>query len=200
MTFVSPNRTLFGRVYINRSARIVIRGVGLIDDGPDEFHHGLVRVNRDEVWGYADPSGRIVVPVKYSCAINSEDISPLVCVGCRTEQPGEYQACLYSYWFHTDSCGHLTPSHAPWAAAQLSIDRLYTHDPDESDFYRHPKLSWGHPTCRYDCRQRELPGIHGGGGRPGSAAHAPAVFRMVSEKEQPQTRTSLAHGDAGQQE
>src|ERR1700723_2716431 len=24
--------------------------------------------------------------------------------------------------------------------------RLYTHDPAESDFYRHPKLSWGHRT------------------------------------------------------
>jgi hypothetical protein len=25
--------------------------------------------------------------------------------------------------------------------------RLYTHDPAESDFCRHPKLSWGHPTA-----------------------------------------------------
>ena len=103
----------FGRVYINRTGRIVIRNVGLIDNGPDVFHHGLVRVNRDEMWGYADPSGRIVVPVKYSCAINSEGIGPLVCVDCRTEQEGEYQACPYGHWLHTDSFGHLTPSHAP---------------------------------------------------------------------------------------
>ena len=39
-----------------------------------------------------------------------------------------------------------------------------------------------------------MPGIHGGGGRPGSVTHAPVVFRMVSKKRQPQTRTSLAHG------
>src|SRR4051812_3127707 len=34
----------FGAVYINRSGRIVIRNVALMDNGPDEFHHGLVRV------------------------------------------------------------------------------------------------------------------------------------------------------------
>lgn len=41
-----------------------------------------------------------------------------------------------------------------------------------------------------------MPGIHGGGGRPDSAAHAPVVFRMVSKQKQPQTRTALAHGGA----
>jgi hypothetical protein len=103
----------FGRVYIDRSGRIVIRNVGFMDNGPDEFHHGLVRVNRDEMWGYADASGRIVVPLKYSCAINSEDIGPLVCVGCRIQQGGEHQLCLDGHWFRTDSEGHLTPSPAP---------------------------------------------------------------------------------------
>jgi len=100
----------FGRVYINRSGRVVVRDVGFMDNGPDEFHHGLVRINRDGMWGYADASGRIVVPVKYSCATNLEDIGPLVCVGCRIEQQGEYHACLDGNWFQTDSHGHLTPS------------------------------------------------------------------------------------------
>jgi hypothetical protein len=103
----------FGRVYINRSGRVVIRDVGLMDNGPDEFHHGLVRVNRDGKWGYADPSGTIVVAVKYSCAINSENIGPLVCVECHIEHQGEYQACLGGRWFRADTRGHLAPSHAP---------------------------------------------------------------------------------------
>jgi hypothetical protein len=103
----------FGRVYINRSGRIVIRDVGFMDNGPDEFHHGLVRINRDEMWGYADSSGRIVVPVKYSCAMNLEEIGPLVCVGCRIAQAGEYHSCLDGHWFQTDIHGHLTASHAP---------------------------------------------------------------------------------------
>jgi hypothetical protein len=103
----------FGRVYINRSGRIVIRDVGLMDNAPDEFHHGLVRINRNEMWGYADASGRTVVPVKYSCAINLDDIGPLVCIGCRIDQQGEYHACLDGHWLHADSHGRLTPSHAP---------------------------------------------------------------------------------------
>lgn len=103
----------FGRVYINRSGRIVIRNVALMDNGPDEFHHGLVRLNRETMWGYADPSGRIVVAVKYSCAINTEDIGPLICIGCRIEQVDEYHACRGGHWFQPDTHGHLTPSHAP---------------------------------------------------------------------------------------
>jgi len=109
-----------GRVYINRSGRVVIRDVALMDNGPDDFHHGLVRINRDQMWGYADPSGRIVVPVKYSCALNYkdkyQDIGPLVCVGCRMEQQGDYHACVDGTWFHVDSQGSLTSSARPLSA------------------------------------------------------------------------------------
>jgi hypothetical protein len=112
----------FGRVYINRSGRILIRDVALMDNGLDDFHHGLVRINRDQMWGYADPSGRIVVPVKYSCALNYkdkyEDIGPFVCVGCRIEQQGDYQACVDGTWFSVDSHGNVasTPSPQPLSA------------------------------------------------------------------------------------
>jgi hypothetical protein len=110
----------FGRVYINRSGRIVIRDVAFMDNGLDDFHHGLVRINRDGMWGYADPSGRNVVPVKYSCALNFkdkyDDIGPLVCVGCRIEQQGDYQACVEGTWFHVDRHGNLAPSPHPLSA------------------------------------------------------------------------------------
>jgi hypothetical protein len=56
----------FGLVYINRAGRIVIRDVSFMDNAPDEFHHGLVRIDRDGKWGFADPTGRIIVPLKYS--------------------------------------------------------------------------------------------------------------------------------------
>jgi hypothetical protein len=107
----------FGNVYIDRAGRIVIRDVASIDNGPDDFHHGLIRINRGGKWGYADPTGRIVVPVKYSCALNFRDqfqnVGPIICVGCRWEQQGEYHACLGGEWFRTDSEGHLTPAHGP---------------------------------------------------------------------------------------
>jgi len=107
----------FGNVYINRNGRIVIRDVAWIDNGPDDFHHGVVRINRDGKWGFADPSGRMVVPAKYSCATNFrdqfQDYGPLVCVGCRMERRGEYESCLGGQWFHADSHGQLTPAHGP---------------------------------------------------------------------------------------
>ena len=110
----------FGPVYINRFGRIVIRDVAVMDNGVDEFHNGLVRIYSNQMWGYADPSGRIVVPVKYSCALNYkdkyDDIGPLVCVGCRMEQQGDYHACVDGTWFHVDAHGKLEPSPRPLSA------------------------------------------------------------------------------------
>jgi len=107
----------FGRVYVNRTGRIIIRGVAFMDNGTDDFHHGLVRINRGGMWGFADPTGRIVVPVKFSCALNYADsyqnIGPIVCVGCHDEQQGEYNACVGGHWFLTDRHGHLTPAPNP---------------------------------------------------------------------------------------
>jgi hypothetical protein len=107
----------FGAVYVNRSGCIVIRDVAFMDNGPDDFHHGLVRINRNGMWGYADSSGQIVIPLKYSCALNYrdkyDDIAPLVCVGCRVEQQGEHHACLDGQWFRVDSHRRLVPSHVP---------------------------------------------------------------------------------------
>jgi hypothetical protein len=45
--------------------------------------------------------------------MNLEEIGPLVCVGCRIAQAGEYHSCLDGHWFQTDIHGHLTASHAP---------------------------------------------------------------------------------------
>lgn len=107
----------FGAMYVDHNGRVVVRDVALIDNGPDDFHHGLVRIMHDGQYGYADPSGRIVVPEKYPCAFNLTDeytdIGPLVCVGCRTEKHGEYQACLDGTWFRADREGHLTPAKSP---------------------------------------------------------------------------------------
>ena len=106
-----------GFVYVNRSGRVVIRDVAMMDNGIDDFHHGLVRINRGRMWGYADPLGRIIVPLKYSCALNykdkDEDIGPLVCVGCRIEQQGDYQACVGGTWFHVDSRGSVASAPSP---------------------------------------------------------------------------------------
>lgn len=107
----------FGRVYVNHAGRIVIRDVALMDNAPDEFHHGLVRIERDGKWGYSDSSGHVIGPLAYSCALNYEDRSqdhgPLLCEGCQYEQVGEYHVCRGGKWFRTDSRGNLTPTTPP---------------------------------------------------------------------------------------
>ncbi|MGB6160106.1 MAG: WG repeat-containing protein [Acidobacteriaceae bacterium] len=116
----------FGRVYVNRTGRIVIRDVAFMDNAPDEFHHGLVRIEHEGKWGYADPTGKIIVPTQYSCALNYQnkdmhtDIGPLLCVGCRIEQQGDYKGCFGGKWFLTDSHGNLTPAPRPISAGDGS--------------------------------------------------------------------------------
>ena len=56
----------FGRVYVNRTGRIVIRDVAFMDNAPDEFHHGLVRIEHEGKWGYADPTGKITNGIHHS--------------------------------------------------------------------------------------------------------------------------------------
>lgn len=107
----------FGRVYINQTGRIVIRDVALIDNAPDEFHHGVVRIERDGKWGYADPSGQIIVPMQYSCALNSQDqntdVGPLICFGCHPKQVGECKDSEDGQWFLVDAQGSFTPTTHP---------------------------------------------------------------------------------------
>lgn len=103
------------RVAIN--GRIVIRDVAFIDNGPDDLHHGLVRINREQMWVMPMPQVESLSLLKYSCALNYkdqyQDYGPLVCTGCRVEKQGEYESCLGGQWLKVDSHGHLEPSPAP---------------------------------------------------------------------------------------
>lgn len=100
---------LGGRVYVNREGRIVIRYVALMDNEADPFHHGLVRLERAGKYGFADPKGRIVVPIRYDGALNSDEEGPRVCAGCRVEQDGEYHYFAGGHWFDVDAGGRLHP-------------------------------------------------------------------------------------------
>jgi hypothetical protein len=88
-----------------------------MDNATDEFHHGVVRLERNGRWGYADSSGQIIVPMQYSCALNYKDqytdIGPLICNGCRSELHGEYKDCAKGQWFLVDGHGNLTPTTRP---------------------------------------------------------------------------------------
>ena len=107
----------FGRVYVNRAGRVVIRDVANYDNGVDEFHHGLVRIERDGKYGFADEKGRIVLPAQYICAMNyvgvAGDFGPSVYVGGTVVSHGEHSWCEGGKWFRIDKRGKLTPDRNP---------------------------------------------------------------------------------------
>jgi hypothetical protein len=78
-----------------------------MDSGTDVFHRELVRLEHDRKYGFADRRGRIVIPVRYDGALNSDEEGPKVCVGCRMEKSGEYGLFTGGHWFSADGRGHL---------------------------------------------------------------------------------------------
>jgi len=51
-------------MYARRSGEIVITNVAPFDNGPDEFHDGMVRVSKHGKFGFADRSGKLRIPKK----------------------------------------------------------------------------------------------------------------------------------------
>lgn len=96
-----------GFVYVNPSGRIVIRDVSIIDNGADYFHHGVVRLERNGKYGFANARGRIVVPIQYDGASNSDDEGPTVNIGCKVEHQGEYSWCAGGKDYRVGSKGEI---------------------------------------------------------------------------------------------
>lgn len=74
-----------GWMYANEKGKVLIEGVAAMDNGPDEFHDGLVRVERKGKCGFADRRGKLVVPPAYDGCLNFESKVARVCVKCRSE-------------------------------------------------------------------------------------------------------------------
>jgi hypothetical protein len=71
-----------GWMYLNRKGQVLITGVPPMDNGPDPFHDGLVRVVEYKKYGFANRSGRIVIPAIYDGAMAFENGRAEVCIGC----------------------------------------------------------------------------------------------------------------------
>jgi len=74
-----------GWMYVNRKGKVVVNGVPQMDNGPDSFHDGLVRIVKNEKYGFANRQGDIVVPAIYDGALNFENGTAKVCKGCRNK-------------------------------------------------------------------------------------------------------------------
>ncbi len=75
----------YGWMYANRQGRIIIRGVMVMDNGPDDFHDGLVRYESGKKCGFANQLGKAVVLPQYDGCLNFKKGTARVCKGCHSE-------------------------------------------------------------------------------------------------------------------
>ena len=96
-----------GWAYFDRKGRIVVQNVATMDNGPNDFHHGLVRVVHKGKWGLANLHGAIVVPLKYDGMLDFDEHSKrwVVCSDCHDVTSGEYHWFEAGEWFWLDQHG-----------------------------------------------------------------------------------------------
>jgi len=97
-----------GWMYVSRTGKVVIKGVPTVDNWADTFHYGLVRVVRNEKYGFSNRKGQLVISPVYDGAMNFENGKAKVCKGCTSkcvEQGCEYHAFSSGEWFQIDTKG-----------------------------------------------------------------------------------------------
>lgn len=95
-----------GWSYIDRSGKVVVRHVAIMDNYASEFHYGLVRVNRDGKWGLADEEGRLVVPPSYDGILDYQPgLGWRACTGCCSKTGGEHSWFEGGDWITLDRRG-----------------------------------------------------------------------------------------------
>ncbi|MCU1300336.1 MAG: hypothetical protein JWQ87_620 [Candidatus Sulfotelmatobacter sp.] len=90
-----------GWMYVNRRGKVIIDGVPIFDNGPDQFHNGLVRFVEEHKYGFADQRGNVVIPARYNGALPFDKGRAKVCLGC-------VQKCA------DDACEHHIVSDGEW--------------------------------------------------------------------------------------
>lgn len=100
-----------GWAYFNRAGLIVVQDIATMDNGPSEFHHGLVRIVKAGKWGLSTPQGTLIVPPKYDGMLDyQEGTGWLVCSGCHVgpEKGSEYSFFTGGKWAWLDRHGKVS--------------------------------------------------------------------------------------------
>ena len=97
-------------VYFDRRGIVVVKNVAEIDNGPADFHLGLVLVTRGEKWGLANARGQLVVRFTYDQIFDYEhNRGWLACTGCRKVRVDEeHFSAEGGKWVWLDAHGHVT--------------------------------------------------------------------------------------------
>ncbi|MNJ84201.1 hypothetical protein D3C87_16460 [compost metagenome] len=94
-----------GMVAVNRNKEIIFEAF-LFDNGPDYIVDGLFRIKRNGKIGYADPTGKVVIEAKYSCAYPFENGKAKVALNCETVKDElEHHSWESTEWFYIDKTG-----------------------------------------------------------------------------------------------
>jgi hypothetical protein len=72
-----------GWIYLDSKGKVVLRGVATLDNGPEDFRHGLVRARKNGKWGYADKRGKFIIPAAYDGALPVVKGEAQACKGCQ---------------------------------------------------------------------------------------------------------------------
>ena len=97
-----------GWMYVSRTGRVVISGVPIVDNWADSFHDGLVRVVRNEKYGFANRKGQVVISAKYDAAMNFENGKATVCNRCESkcaDHDCEHHVFAGGEWFQINTQG-----------------------------------------------------------------------------------------------
>jgi hypothetical protein len=91
----------------------------MMDNGANEFHHGLVRVTKDNKWGLADIQGRMIVPLTYDGILDYQaDAGWLASTGCKDVKQGEYRDFQGGNWLRLDRRGKVRSAADPPLASR----------------------------------------------------------------------------------
>lgn len=91
-------------VAVNRNKELIFEAY-IFDNGPDYINEGLFRIKRNGKIGYADPTGKVIIPAIYSCADPFENGKARVALDCETISDGEHSTSESEHWFYIDKTG-----------------------------------------------------------------------------------------------
>lgn len=95
-----------GFVGINRKEEVLFK-VYPFDNGPDYISNGTMRIIKDELIGYADTNGEILISPKYNAALPFSEGLAGVCIGCKKVQDGEHFRWSEGKWGFINKKGEM---------------------------------------------------------------------------------------------
>jgi len=101
-----PARPQF--MYVDRKGHSIVQGVTIYDNWAAEFSDGLVSINVNKKYGYADPQGQFVIAPKYDGVAPFKHGFAVVCLDCR-------ETCIVPSDGKVDpDCEHRTMTGGKW--------------------------------------------------------------------------------------